>query len=185
MPSLIRRRALTITPTPPAPPQLSHSKRYLVVREMMTTERGYVKDLQTLRDVFVAPLIADASCHRPSFGQIVSVSAHATLFFSNVDRMSTLNADLLAKLEDRFASSEWTEDGGSAGRVGDIFERYAPLFKIYSQYARGFEGVNALVVEMSKNSSALRLFLEACGADPRVNNETVRDAALFCIVAVV
>ena len=106
------------------------TKRYLVMQEILTTERTYVHNLEALRDVYVAPLIADANCKRPTHGQIVSTSAAATVFFSTVDRMTTLNGDLLRKLEARFAESEWTTNEGNDGRVGDIFERYAPLFKV-------------------------------------------------------
>ena len=148
-------------------------KRYLVVHEMLTTERVYVRNLETMRDVFVAPILADASCRRPTYGQLVTNSATAMLFFSNVDRMAALNGDLLRKLEERLMDTEWTRNDGVDGCVGDIFERYAPLFKMYSQFAESFEVVNQTVVDVSLRSSAVRQFLNACSENARVGGQTL------------
>ncbi len=151
------------------------SKRGMVAHEILTTERTYVGQLRLLREAYVAPMIADAHSARPTIGEVMTrVSEaggadNAAVFFGNIENMCTLNTQLLGDLEERLAA--WDDE---ASCVGDIFLRYAPLLKMYTQYARAFEFGSRIVTEAAAASPAFAAFLAAGAAHPEARGHSIQ-----------
>ena len=119
----------------------------------------------TLKEAFVAPLLADSHSAHPGAGQVVSMtndsnSASMLVFLSNIEHITTLNAKLLKDLEKRLEA--W--DPFTSG-LGDLFQRYAPLFKIYDEYSRSYEYATKTIDTQRKSSKVFAAFFEKCAAD--------------------
>ena len=87
-------------------------RRQEVIYELIMTERDYVKDLDTLLEVYYRPLQAR---------RIIS-SKDIAVLFSNVDQLLTINQELLRLMEERRARGPIIE------QVGDIIKRLVRSF---------------------------------------------------------
>ncbi|KJE91123.1 hypothetical protein CAOG_08593 [Capsaspora owczarzaki ATCC 30864] len=134
-------------------------KRWLIVQEIVQTERTYVQTLKLITEVFLDGLVkANKEKNIVPVPVIISI-------FSNVSDLLTLNSQLLAELETRV-----TEDQQSPPRIGDVFLRFAPFLKMYTSYIRNFDGAISAVDEWTKKSTAFANLVKQCEANPACRN---------------
>lgn len=124
--------------------------------ELQRTEREFLKRLDLLSQLFIEPVLQDlyisvsSASSTSGVGNATFLSntrsslidPKVAVLFTNIEQISTLNHEFSDSLEDRVA--QWNEES----TIGDLFIQYAPLFKLYSQYARFYHFV---LLEMSKD----------------------------------
>lgn len=92
--------------------------RKRVANELLETERSYVKNLQTVQDLLIAPLLTSVAN-----GARILKDSEMTSCFANLTDILSSHKILLAALEDRF--KDWSDNS----TVGDIFlERVNSFF---------------------------------------------------------
>ncbi|XP_037952714.1 kalirin [Teleopsis dalmanni] len=121
--------------------------RMQAIQEIITSEKTYLNQLETLIQYFVRPLqsIIDASSH--------------SILFSHIEMIHSLNGELLSQLEN------------DVKNVAHAFLKMAPFFKLYSVYA--FDYRKALLVSQSllSKNAAFRKFLEDTESRPEVQRK--------------
>ncbi|GAB5571936.1 epithelial cell-transforming sequence 2 oncogene-like isoform X1 [Prionailurus iriomotensis] len=105
----------------------SAGKRTGVVRELLRSERKYVQMLETVREVYAAPLQAALSSNRA-----ILSAANIRIIFSDVLRILSLNRQFLDHLRDRL--QEW----GPAHGVGEIFLKFGSQLNIYTNFFNNY-----------------------------------------------
>ena len=130
------------------------------------------------------------------------------VFCETVGTLATLNTQLLGALRRRvggWAQREAATDAADAadaagehGRaralrraaddseplgLGDVFERYAPLFKMYDEYSRSFEFASGTFTRHEQASAPFRAFLARCRAEhaPRLRGLTLQSFLIMPI----
>ena len=104
------------------------SKRALIAREIVDTERRYLDSLLKLRALYVAPLTRGFDGDRPVLSE-----ERSRMIFGNLDEIIGLAQTFLKALEARVA--DWSEAAG----IGDVFVTHAAFFKVYVMYTNGYE----------------------------------------------
>ncbi len=132
-----------------------HRQRALIMKELIDTERDYVRDLRIIVDVFYAPLKAKG----------ILKEKDASRIFGSIPLMLNLNAQLLESLE--------MMQVPSLESVCDVFLKVIPFFKMYSSFVDSFEGTNALVAKLKRTKPKMRKVLEKC-----LENEAARGLEL-------
>lgn len=122
-----------------------------VIREILTTERDYVKDLDVLVAVFVIPLRAMS----------VLPEAEIVKLFSNVEMFTAVNSQMLQELEKRVAEAPAT-----GACVGDVFKLMSNFLKMYNVYCSQYYSAIAFLETLEKNVS-FKHFLDICHTDDR------------------
>ncbi|TDH66835.1 hypothetical protein CCR75_005971 [Bremia lactucae] len=137
--------------------------RALVVEEICTTEKSYVSDICTLNDHYIVAL--EDKTHR------IMEDAQIAVFFNNLRHLVMLNSKLLEDLqeivqaEDRKSATKACSNAvqSESEGVGAVFCRYAPLFKLYGDYAKDYEEVAALLQNFRRDTRlGFSQFLESC-----------------------
>jgi hypothetical protein len=159
-------------------------RRQLVAVELLATEITYVRKLSILLEVFVRPLLAhhssarllalekksSAHSRKSSRASIFSRSAGSdgsglefpqltpgvASFFNSVERILTVNLELLKLVASKLKS--WYH----SQTLGDLFERFGPLLKVYAAYAVDLSRAQALLL-----SDEFRNYVASCEADSR------------------
>ncbi|KAJ3214442.1 hypothetical protein HDU67_001682, partial [Dinochytrium kinnereticum] len=113
-------------------------RRANVVSEVLATERTYVRELQALVDLYLAPL--------ERAGDIVT-AADVGLMFSNVRSILLFHQrHLLPELEEAIKNPDQP--------LGAVFLRCAPFFKMYSQYYNNFDVANQFITQLEQSASS-------------------------------
>ncbi|KAJ7169601.1 hypothetical protein C8R46DRAFT_948810 [Mycena filopes] len=130
-------------------------KRAMVVREIVITERTYVKGLQELVDIYIKPGAAPVNLLGASSKDTVVPASERKIVFSGIDALFSFHKEsFLPALEIAAAplmksSAELLEvdaDGQLsltvAKAIGSMFLKHAAFMKMYSSYINNFD--NAL-----------------------------------------
>jgi len=118
-------------------------KRTNIVREIQDSERQYLTNLRTLKNVYITRLVSE---NEDSF--ILSIE-DSKIIFGNLDEIIGLSETFLAALGNRLA--HWS----SEETIGDVFNEHAMFFKIYVMYTNNYEyGVNKLLNLFETNKEA-------------------------------
>ncbi|KAF7339705.1 DH domain-containing protein [Mycena sanguinolenta] len=138
-------------------------KRAMVAREIVVTERTYVKGLQELVDIYIKPGAAPVNVLGGSSKDSVVPAAERKIVFGGIDALFSFHKDsFLPALEHAAApimksSSELAEadaDGQlslSVGKaIGSVFLKHSAFMKMYSSYINNFDNA----VQRVKNWSA-------------------------------
>jgi FYVE/RhoGEF/PH domain-containing protein 5/6 len=143
--------------------------RKKVIQEICTTEKTYVSCIRTLYASYIVPL--EETSHP------IIQDAQIAVFFNNLRQLVMLNSKLLNDLTEILKQREEKikKDRVFKGHlltktialqvegVGEMFCRYAPLFKLYSGYAKDYEDVARLLVGYKKDTRlGFAAFLEKC-----------------------
>ena len=107
-----------------------------VLQEIEQTEEGYVRDVEKLCSVFVAPLREEQALSKE---EMVAV-------FSNCETIKGVNEGLLAALQ---------EDNGDEDPVLHLaaaFLRMAPFLRCYAEYCANFVTANEVLAKLRANS---------------------------------
>eukprot|EP01105_Mastigella_eilhardi_P006677 TRINITY_DN1821_c0_g1_i1.p1 TRINITY_DN1821_c0_g1~~TRINITY_DN1821_c0_g1_i1.p1 ORF type:complete len:1100 (+),score=212.35 TRINITY_DN1821_c0_g1_i1:105-3302(+) len=128
--------------------QIARDKaRNCVAQELLSTERTYVENLQTLNTVFVDPVRS----------RLPEELAH---ILSNLGVIQQYSLFLLTELEKRMTT--WSK----SQRLGDVFVKFASFLKVYTTYVNCYETCFQLVNEQIKKDKEFKDHLEACKNNP-------------------
>lgn len=131
--------------------------RLLSVKELIETERAFVKDLEIIREVFLNPLNPSNSK-----SSIINAEQHEILF-KDIPNLIILHHGLCVALEERF-NNNWN---ANTSLIGDEMLQFAPYFKMYLQYLNGHENAAAFVCKAYRKNDKFRALLDNAQADPR------------------
>ena len=112
-----------------------HEKRTKIVNEMLSTEQTYVKNLEGMVNLY-KKRFEEYFTAEEQRGKGVPKGFkrdHLKILFSNVHVVIPLNQQLLEELTERV--NNWSE----SQKVGDIFLKIAPYFKLYNEYSNNYE----------------------------------------------
>lgn len=140
-----------ITPrklTAPRPAEESVNLRDEILREIVSTEKTYVRNLSVLINHFLKPLQVRAS--QSAFITMDDI----TLLFANVEVLLKVNQELLDGLEKR--TEEW--DYNSC--IGDFFLRLASFFKLYTVYCKNYDMAVQTLVRCKENHQFVQFLKE-------------------------
>ncbi|XP_021115003.1 epithelial cell-transforming sequence 2 oncogene-like isoform X2 [Heterocephalus glaber] len=124
-------------------------RRSAAVRELLRSERKYVQLLETVRDVYAAPLGAALSANRA-----ILSAANIQIIFSDILRILSLNRQFLGNLGDRL--QEW----GPAHCVGDIFIKFGSQLNTYTNFFNNYPVVLRTIEKCREMTPAFRAFLK-------------------------
>nr|XP_060473217.1 epithelial cell-transforming sequence 2 oncogene-like [Panthera onca] len=127
----------------------SAGKRTGVVRELLRSERKYVQMLETVKEVYAAPLQAALSSNRA-----ILSAANIRIIFSDVLRILGLNRQFLDHLRDRL--QEW----GPAHGVGEIFLKFGSQLNTYTNFFNNYPVVLKTMEKCRETIPAFRAFLK-------------------------
>ncbi|KAF9270411.1 hypothetical protein L218DRAFT_952546 [Marasmius fiardii PR-910] len=128
------------------------SKRAMVAKEILVTERTYVRGLQQLIDIYIKPACANVTILSGvgSSKDTVVPPSERKIVFGGLDALFSFHKEsFLPSLEVALAplmapSSEKEDADGQlslnvANAVGDIFFKHAAFMKMYSTYINNFD----------------------------------------------
>jgi hypothetical protein len=134
--------------------------RVRVLQEILATERTYVRELQTLQDLYatpsegrMVPVDSDGNLSPNFVQERVLAPEEQKIVFQNLGMILKLHRDhLLPALEEAVADGLGQVDEETLrGRVGRCFARYAPFFKLYSTYYNGFDQALDFLDDLDSN----------------------------------
>lgn len=123
--------------------------RMQAVQEIISSEKTYLQQLETLMEFFVKPLKQQ---------QIINDMSHTTLF-GQIEMIHNLNSEFLKELE------------SDMDNVAQAFLKMAPFFKLYSVYAFDYRNALLTLQELTTKNAAFRKFLELNESRPEVHRK--------------
>ncbi|TMW41574.1 hypothetical protein DOY81_013347, partial [Sarcophaga bullata] len=123
--------------------------RLQAVQEIISSEKTYLQQLETLMEYFVKPLKQQ---------QIINDVSHTTLF-GQIEMIHNLNSEFLKELE------------SDMDNVAQAFLKMAPFFKLYSVYAFDYRNALLTLQELTTKNAAFRKFLELNESRPEVQRK--------------
>eukprot|EP00026_Physarum_polycephalum_P003481 Phypoly_transcript_03493.p1 GENE.Phypoly_transcript_03493~~Phypoly_transcript_03493.p1 ORF type:complete len:737 (+),score=102.33 Phypoly_transcript_03493:194-2212(+) len=135
--------------------QKNERQRNKVAFEILETEKTYVKNLDTLVKVFLTPLRELSRGPDP-----LVTSEDLTKIFSNCEMIAQIHKQLLESLEERM--TKWSK----TQLIGDIFVKWAPFLKLYTQYVSNYNVSLSTLAECKKRDPGLEDFFTDCANNP-------------------
>eukprot|EP01125_Pyxidicula_operculata_P007443 TRINITY_DN2533_c0_g1_i1.p1 TRINITY_DN2533_c0_g1~~TRINITY_DN2533_c0_g1_i1.p1 ORF type:complete len:1306 (-),score=461.85 TRINITY_DN2533_c0_g1_i1:247-4164(-) len=121
------------------PPQLSRMKRRLnIAREILTTEKTYVKGLHCLTDIYLKDLRTIPADVLPS--------QTAKTIFSNSEVIYKYNTLILSQIQKRMEN--WYRE---KMQIGDIFVKMADFLKVYTAYVNNYNQAFQSIIQYSSH----------------------------------
>ncbi|PRP78452.1 hypothetical protein PROFUN_13685 [Planoprotostelium fungivorum] len=137
-----------------------YKRRQKIAQELMSTEQSYLSSLQTLSQLYIAPLLVN---------NIIDGDT-CRIAFSNANYLVFLHKEISKKIEERVNS--WYPQQ----KFGDIFVEALPDLKnFYSQYVVNYNKSIATVKNLISTNPAFQTFVEDCMKDPRGNDLHLTD----------
>jgi hypothetical protein len=130
-------------------------RRNEIAKEMVTTEETYVRNLQTLVDVYLKAL--------KSLGDDIIPVATIRIIFSEIEVIKSYNTLIVQKLRARY--QKWYSEGQ---KVGDIFLQLTPFLKVYTAYVNNYNLALKTVTELSQNQKISKALMD-CRMDSATN----------------
>ena len=121
------------------------------------TEDEYVKDLDTVIEVFLLPL-------RFTKDQLGITDVDINGLFSNIETLKPLHDKFYADLQSRFSESEASDEDP---KIGDVFTTLSSFFKMYMQYCANYPLAVKHAERMLKENKKFARFMEIAQGDPR------------------
>lgn len=118
------------------------SMRRKVVDELCTTEKTYVEGLDNLIKHFMNPLVNKIDGRR-----FLSAQEHSTIFPADINTIYALHSQLFIQLLKN--TTNWHND---QSKIGHIFVKYGPMFKMYQNYMNNHEQAVSLLHSAQKKS---------------------------------
>eukprot|EP01119_Soliformovum_irregulare_P020129 TRINITY_DN6491_c0_g1_i1.p1 TRINITY_DN6491_c0_g1~~TRINITY_DN6491_c0_g1_i1.p1 ORF type:complete len:954 (+),score=298.34 TRINITY_DN6491_c0_g1_i1:63-2924(+) len=132
-------------------------ERTMVAYEIYSTENNYLYSLEVISKRFLDPLKNSASPHYNVFS-----AEEQRIIFPVIEELRNFHSILLKELEERM--KKWSE----TQVIGDLFVKYAPFFKIYSEYCKKYEPANKELMNCLKREK-VTAFVQAVVKDPEIN----------------
>lgn len=118
-------------------------KRNNVIKEVADSEKQYLTNLRTLKNIYILRLTSDAKGSPP-----LSIE-DAKIIFGNLDEIVGLSETFLSALSQKLVN--WSAEN----TIGDVFNDHAMFFKIYVMYTNGYEyGVKKILHLFETNKEA-------------------------------
>eukprot|EP00808_Paulinella_micropora_P031661 g35776.t1 len=138
-----------------------------VAAEILQTEESYVNSLEALVEDYAIPLR-----NRP---ELLSNEEHQALF-GKAPILLGLNKKFLTDLQE--VMSKWKETPAENRILGEVFARFIPFFKMYSDYAVEYESLSALLDKIFKSSSkkVFKKWMETAPEDKSTMANRAQDA---------
>ncbi|XP_053453199.1 FERM, ARHGEF and pleckstrin domain-containing protein 2 isoform X3 [Nycticebus coucang] len=130
----------------PKPKRMSGDEAYFIAKEILATERTYVKDLEVITVWFRSAVVKEDAMP----------AALMTLLFSNVDPIYEFHRGFLHEVEQRLALWEGPSDVHTKGghqRIGDILLRSMRQLKEFTSY---FQRHDEVLTELEKATKRFR-----------------------------
>ena len=140
-----------VSPMPSPRSQQRERTRVRVAQEIVATERTYINMLDAVIQLYVEPLEELAPKDK------ILAKEEMDKMFSNIRMIRTLNSQFLSELETCIIG--WTDADETTQRIGSIFLKTAPYFKMYTSYTNNFD---AAMVLLSKKREGNKKFDEFC-----------------------
>lgn len=118
-------------------------RRHLVINEIVTTERDYVRDLQVLLSVFMMPLQSKG----------IVTAEEGRRLFSNVKTLMAINQALLADLEARVGASQ-------GNNIGECFLLFGDYLRMYAIYCANQKTAYKTLARCTKTNASFREALQ-------------------------
>ncbi|KAF8328838.1 Dbl homology domain-containing protein, partial [Cantharellus anzutake] len=128
-------------------------RRQEAMFELITTESGYVHDLQLIIETFYAPLLK------------ILTEKESVGVFANIEELLLCNTAFLSSLEGRQKESRLYIDS-----ISDILEEHAPGFDIYAGYCVGQGPAIKLLQTLRETKPDLDAYLQETRNDPATRN---------------
>lgn len=138
-----------------------HRKRTLAVKELLTSERTYLKTLNTIIQVYLIPLRESLSSEKP----LISPENMREIF-SDIEMIAKYSEIFLEKLEIRIGN--WA----IYQKISDIITEMSPCLLNYSSYINNYKNAVHVLSQCTKKKS-FELFLQQCALDSRVEGSDV------------
>jgi hypothetical protein len=133
--------------------------RTKLATEIMNTEKSYVQSLNDLVDLYIQPL--RILCKDPE-RSVVNDKDILTIF-SNIEQITTLNANFLNDLTARI--SDWQPESC----IADLFIQFAPFFKMYQVYVSNHDRATEVLKRLDNNEK-FQCFVTKALTDPRAKH---------------
>ena len=128
--------------------------RSRIIKELVETERKYVRDLRIMLNLFYEPIKEKKLMKDKDSLQI----------FASIPLMLNVNVALLDSLEQEQTVD--TNNNGDTGvpleRICNAFHEIIPYFKLYSSWIASFEGNASRLAKLRSSKPKLRKYLEKC-----------------------
>ncbi|KAK9401092.1 FERM RhoGEF and pleckstrin domain-containing protein 2 [Crotalus adamanteus] len=120
-------------------------KAYFIAKEILATERTYLKDLEVLTLWFRSAIVKENAMPEGLM----------TLFFSNIDPIYEFHRGFLKELEQRLALWEGrsSSDKGDCQRIGDVMFRNVQILKEFINYLQKHDEV---LMELEKATKRIK-----------------------------
>ncbi|XP_046858472.1 uncharacterized protein LOC124451915 isoform X3 [Xenia sp. Carnegie-2017] len=128
-------------------PNFDTDRRSQIVLELFTTERTYVRSLETIIELFKKPML-------------LKKDRDVDNIFSNIDEIFAINKDLLFLLWSKV--KHWSNEECIAHIFIDMEER----LKTYAVYCKNFDNSDATIKQKIKKNRDFERFLKLCYEDP-------------------
>ncbi|XP_028402381.1 uncharacterized protein LOC114525321 isoform X2 [Dendronephthya gigantea] len=129
-------------------PNFPSDRRSQIALELFTTERTYVRGLETMIELFKKPMLSGMD------------EKDVEKVFSNIDDIYAVNKDLLFLLWEKI--KHWSNEQCIAQMFIDMEER----FKIYAIYCKNFDKADTFLKKRIKRKPDFDSFLKTCYQDP-------------------
>eukprot|EP00127_Corallochytrium_limacisporum_P006651 Clim_evm30s232 gene=Clim_evmTU30s232 len=127
-------------------------KRQEIIFETVQTEQNYVRDLKTLKAVFIDRLQASDVVSRFELDGI----------FANVLDLLPVHEKMLYHMTNR------QRESAVVHRIADIFADVLPIFeKRYATYVQNRKNATSLIAKLMKNKKKFKELIKDCSEDPR------------------
>ncbi len=123
--------------------------RKKAVNEVLSSEKAYLKHLETVEEYFMKPVRERGLLPNSDFATI----------FGDLPSIIQVNKELLAALQ------------SSNDRIGKVFLELAPYLKFYSTYANDFQSAVKLVEYWTEKNKAFRTLVANQESRPEVQNK--------------
>ncbi|EFA80491.1 pleckstrin domain-containing protein [Heterostelium album PN500] len=121
-------------------------KRFRAVNEVYSTEVSYLNSLLILQNFYFIPMEVEAKVTK------LFKSEEIGKIFSNLKSLLQLSNDFHHELEKRLSKFPIL--------VGDVFLKFAPIFKIYVEYVNNFDQVSPKLKVMMETPQGASFFTE-------------------------
>lgn len=125
-------------------------RRTHIAKEVLSTERSFVKQIRAIIDVYLIPLKLAIEDGRPILRQ-----KNVEQIFSNIEDILGVNVKLLFLVETRL--EHWNENPC----LGDIFAEVLPEFGVYDKYLMDHHKAIMKVTEQDKKGPFAQFLLQA------------------------
>lgn len=125
-------------------------RRYLIIQEIINTEKSYVEDLEILVNVYMNPIRASGSLTNEQFSSI----------FSSVEVLLPMHKKIV---EDLSKDEEF---------VGRAFTSMCSFLKMYSAYCANQEKATEVIEKLKTNIGFMKV-INDCQSDPRAKGQNL------------